>query len=589
MPAAEAGRAGWGARAEALALAALVAVAAALRWGVWERTAVVFDDGPRFLAIARAIDAGAWSLALRDAFHPLYPALVAALHRGLGLADDAASWETAGAWVAVAGGAAAVGFLFLFLRDAFGRAPAWCGALLLAVHARAVEYGSDVQSDGPYLALFAAGLWAGWHAWRRGAPRWAAAAGLAAGLAYLTRPEGAGLALVLAGLGLASIALRRWTPAAGAAWLAALALASALAMAPYVLALHRFTGAWVLTQKKSMAALATGEVGATPGAPTAPRAVAAPAAPRPTAAAVAPAVPPVAPAGSPPAPPGPGPASPEPAPPPPPPWLDALGLSAPVAVAPEEMAPEYLAQDGLRVALATTPRARALEALRMLARHAKSALRYGLLALLAAGLVAARGRPGARGGFALAFLALYLAVLYSLTASTGYVSRRHALPPLLPLFGYAGIGALALGAWLARALGAPQRGALAGVLVLVGFAAGELSASLSPKRLDQLAGRRAAEWLRDHAPAPGRLAASRQRLGYYAQLPFVPLAGIADDALPRYLSRADVRYVLVEEPGRLAALRRVEGDGVRVLFEAEAGGARAWVVERVPAAAAAGP
>ena len=141
--------------------------------------------------------------------------------------------------------------------------------------------------------------------------------------------------------------------------------------------------------------------------------------------------------------------------------------------------------------------------------------------------------------------------------------------------GAAGRAAAAL-PWIIAALAAAA-------LVAAAFAAGELVEERAPKRADQLAVRRAAEWLHAHAPAPGRVAGSRQRLGYYAELPFVPLAGVADEALGRYLSRVEARYVLVEDPEQLAALRRAEGAEMRVLHEVEAAGERAWVVERVPA------
>ena len=593
MPATRAGRAG-SSGVEAFAWLTLVAGAAALRWLAWTRTAVLFDDGPRFLAIARAMDAGWWPTALRDSFHPLYPALTAGAHRLLGLPDTPAGWESAGALVGVAGGAAAVGFLFLFLRDAFGRAPAWAGALLLAVHGRAVEYGSDVQSDGLYLGLFTAGLAAGWRAWRSGAPAWAAAAGGAAGLAYLTRPEGIGLAFVLAALGLASVLRGRWTPRAGVAWCAALLLATAACAAPYVFALRAYTGVWTLTHQKSLAVLVGAEEGATPGAP-APASPAAPSHATPGAAAPVPA--PAAPPGAPPRPeppPSPGsgvaptargspPSGPSAAAQVPPPWLDDLGLDTP-APAQDEMAPGYLAQDGLRVALAPSAPARAWEAARMLMRHARSALQYGVSVLAVVGVLACRGRLGARGLYALAVAAFYLGVLYALTVSVGYVSRRHALPPLVALFGYAGIGALVLGGWRARAAGAPSRRALAGARVVAVFAGGELVGSLEPKRLDELAERRAAEWLRANAPARGTLAASRQRFGYYAGMPFVPLAGIADDALGRYLSRVGVRYVLIGDADRLEALRLAEGGAIRVLHHVAVAGEQAWVVERATAA-----
>lgn len=563
-------------RNEFVALIAIVAGAAALRWVAWLRTAAIFDDGPRFLAIARAMDAGAWSPALRDAFHPLYPLSTLAVHRALSLADSAAGWETAGALVSVAGSAAAVGFVFLFVRNAFGRAPAWAAAALLAVHSRSIEYGSDIQSEGLYMGLLAAGIWAGWRALRARSPRVAAGAGAAAGLAYLTRPEGLGLVLVLGGLGTLAVVSGRWPWRAGAAWLGALGAAALLCIAPYVVALHQLTGDWTLTHKKSVAGMVLGEAAPTPGAPL----PVAPPAPGETESA-APGPPPGlaaserAASGPPavPLPPVVEPSSPSP------PWLQALHLSAPVTVDASWLAPEYLDQDGLRVALAGSRTARAIEALRMLMRHARSSLRYSVFALVLFGLLAARGRPSDRGLYVASIASLYLVVLYALTLSSGYVSRRHALPPLLPLFGYAGLGGLALGAWLARRARAPRRAALAGTLVIAAVVAGELALQRAPKREEDLAMRGAAEWLREHAPAPGAVAAPRQRFGYYAEMPYVPLAGIADESLARYLSSTQARYVLLEDAAQVAALERAEGSGVRRLHHVEVNGVPAFVLE----------
>jgi hypothetical protein len=563
-------------RKDVLALIALVVGAGAVRWIAWSRTAAIFDDGPRFLAIARALDAGAWSLALRDAFHPLYPLATMGVHRALALADSAPGWEMAGALVSVVASSAAVGFLFVFVRDAFGRPPAWAAAGLLAVHSRAIEYGSDVQSDGLYLGLFAAGIWAGWRALRDRSPAAAAGAGAAAGLAYLTRPEGLGLVLALGALGALAMARRRWPWRAGAGWLAALGAAALLCAAPYVLALHQWTGVWTLTHKKSVSGMVRGEVAPTPGAPV----------PEPLAAtlegtharSVTPPAFPLAtdvPAGS------------ARVSPPTPPWLYALQLSAPVTVDAGWLDPEYLDQDGLRVALASSRAERASEALRMLGRHVRSALRYSVTVLAALGLLALAGRPGLRGGYSAALAGLYLVVLYALTLSSGYVSRRHALPPLLPLFGYAGFGALALGTWLARGLRVPTRAGLVGVLVVAAVATGELASQSAPKRLEELAMRRAAEWLHANASVPGPVAAPRQRFGYYAGMPYIPLAGVAQESLARYLSGAHARYVLLEDADHVAALRRAEGSGVRLLHQVEVAGVPAFVLEltRVPEAA----
>jgi hypothetical protein len=172
-------------------------------------------------------------------------------------------------------------------------------------------------------------------------------------------------------------------------------------------------------------------------------------------------------------------------------------------------------------------------------------------------------------------------VLYGLAAGAGYVSRRHALPPLLPAFGYASLGALAAGAAARRfsAGGAgAARAATAAITLLV--AGSELSRHLEPKRADERAGREAAEWLRDHAREPGPVAGARQRLGYYAGMPYVPLAGIADGALAPYLERTGARYVVLDDPRQVDALLRAEGSEVRLLHRLEAAGSSAWVLER---------
>jgi hypothetical protein len=499
------------------ALAGLLALAAALRWLQWSRSVTIFNDGPLFLDVARAIAEGDWGSALAQPHHLLYPALIALAH-GLGLA-----WEPAAASVAVAAGTAAVGVAFVLLRDLFGPAAAWIGAGLLAIHSRAVEYSSDVQTDGPYLALFLAGVWLSWRAWNRASPGLAACAGVAAGLAYLTRPEGIGLVGVA--LALAGIAWTRgwWSAALATRWTVACACAAALCAGPYVVALGHTRGAWTLTQKKSVRAMLGGEAPA-------------PTAPLPAPLAVAPASPP---------------------------WSIAGRADR--------------GEDGLAVVKASSRGERALAAARMLARTARSALRYGPLALLVAGLAAARGRPSRRGVFVCVLLAAYGAVLYALTYQQGYVSRRHALPPLVPLLGYAGLGALALGTLLAR--GRAERARALAAAIAVAVAGGELLSQVEPRRADERAARAAAEWLRDHGE-PGPVAADRLRLGYYAGMPYIPLARVDDPTLGSFLDRAGARYVLLDDPADIEALRRIAGDRFRPLHRETLEGQEAWVFER---------
>jgi hypothetical protein len=522
------------ASSERALLLALLGFAAALRWLMWSRTVTLFNDGPEFLQLAKSAAAGQWDAVLSHPYHPLYSLLVAGVH-AVGF-----DWESAGVLVGVVGGTVAVAFLFLFLREAFGAQAAWIGASLLAVHSRAVEFSSDVQSDGVYLGFFMAGVWFGWRAWTRRSVRCAAAAGIASGLAYLTRPEGLGLACVLIVLVGLEWLRGSWRLASALRVAGGVATAAALCVAPYVIALQQNTGEWALTHKKSVSQF----MGAGPVA---------------TDVAAAP------------------PRSPLHAPAPPSVLTARLQLDR--------------GEDGLAVVKAASGPARAYASARMLLRTAKSAFRYGMLLLLAAGLVVARGRPSQRGLFVGAIALAYAVLLYALTFFMGYVSRRHALPPLVPLFGYVGLGAFALASWFAsfcsqRGIAWPGRAPpvwiAASIAVLVG--AGELATQREPRRAEDRAARSAAEWLRDHRP-PAPLAAPRLRLGYYAGMPYVPLVRVdsvsAGSQFDAYLDGAGVRYLLLDDPRELETVRRVEGTRLRLLHSIRQGGREAWVFERV--------
>ena len=525
-------------RSEGVALLALLGATAALRGWIWSRSVTLFNDGPEYLQLAKAAADGDVGAVLAHPYHPLYSLLVAGVH-AFGF-----DWESAGVLVGVAGGTAAVAFLFFFLRDAFGVSAAWVGAGLLAVHSRAVDFSSDIQSDGLYLGLFLAAVWFGWRAWTRRSLGSAAAAGIASGLAYLTRPEGLGVVCVLIALVGLEWLRGAWRTAPALRLMAVVTAAAALCVAPYVIALQQDSGEWALTHKKSVrqwswAAPARG-TGVTPQAERSTPA-----------------------------------RSPLLAPIPP-------GVSAPRAQLDR-------GDDGMSVDRAASKPARVIASARMLLRTDRSAFRYGLLVLLLAGLVAARGRPSPRAIFVGAIFVAYSGLLFALTFFMGYVSRRHALPPLVPLFGYVGLGAMALGSWLARF--AARRGiawplrvspAWLGASLAVLVAIGELATQLEPRRAEDRAARAAAEWLRDHQPT-GPLAATRLRLGYYARMPYVPLVRVeaVSSQLDQYLADVGVRYLLIDDPAELEAIRRVEGPRLRPLHSVRLGGREAWVFERV--------
>ena len=452
-PSAPTGPGRWG-------LPGVLLLAATVRVLRWHAVAVMFNDGPVFLALAQAIAAGQTEQALQHPFHPLYPALVALGHlTGMG-------WETSGVAVSVLGGTLAVALLHGFVRRAHGPRAALVAALLLAVHPGAIEYTGDIQSEGVYLAAFLASALLLWVALQRDRLGYAVAGGTASGLAYLARPEGIGVALAVGALlGWETLRGRR-SLSRGTALGAAIAAGMLLLVLPYVVFLRVELGEWTLTQKKSVTVMS--------------------------------------------------------------------GLEAPPRDGPDPVLPgvtragrlaEPRVQPRSRRETSAPPRPAAWERLPSaifdVARTHLRALRYEGLALLLLGLALTGVRPvGMRGRFVGAIVGCYAAVLLALAANVGYVSGRHALPALTLLLGYEAEGVWATAGRLGRT---PRMRAGTQALLLLVVTAIGLGKALRPDRVDSLAQRRAAEWLREQDIQVRGLAARKRRIAYYAGAPHVKL------------------------------------------------------------------
>jgi len=507
---------------------ALATLAVAVRSVSWQRNAALMNDGPTFLALAQKFSEGHWSEALGHAFHPLYPLAIAAARPGFD------TWESAAVAVSIVSGGIAVGFLYDFLRHAFPRWAALVGAALLAVHPYAVPFSADVESEGLYMALY---LGAVAFAWRTiASPRLAtaAAAGLFSGLAYLTRPEGLGVALVALGV-LAAQGVRGTRPIRAIAVAGCgMALAVGLVAAPYMASLDHEAGGVRLTRKKSVRAIAT----------LAARQV--------------------------------------------------IGSDPPAAAAagpePRAGAPSRGDPGPPRAGFSLRPVARGLVAVADAGRHAFRPDHWILAAL---GVASLGGTPGLRAVFLAGLVGLQGFVLLGLQLSSGYVSRRHALPPLLPLLGYVALGVPVFGGLLLvlprRLLGrAPpsRRVVLAVGLVLV--AGASTTMAVRPQRVGRAATRAAAEWLAAQGGAE-RVAATKQRDAYYARARYArlpePRNGRGVDWVEA-LRRRGVRFAIVDErmakryPELAPAPAGSAPDArLRIVHRAEARGRTAVVVE----------
>lgn len=242
-------------------LGAIAALALGTRWIFAIRHPVIFNDGPRFISMAESMLRGEWSVALHQDFHPLMSGLMAWITRVAGI-----DLEAAGIGISIASGAVAAAALFILARDLYGRASGVAAGLLFAVHPRLVEVGAAVQSDGLHLALVLIAASCGWRALSSRHWRPSLWAGAACGFAYLTRPEGLIVAVVLGvWLGIDRVrGMRGWRQTLQLA--TGFGVALALVAGPYLVALRVESGDWRLSPKKEISRILTAAPVAEPSA-----------------------------------------------------------------------------------------------------------------------------------------------------------------------------------------------------------------------------------------------------------------------------------------------------------------------------------
>ena len=191
-------------RALGLLLAILV-LALAIRASLVATATVTARDTATFVWHAQDLARAPLETLRTHDQHPLYPTLILAVHsvlRPVLPADKVAAWERSAQMAACLGGLAAVVALYVLTVQLFDRRIALLAAFGIAVLSEPCQLSADGLSDMPHLAAYLCAAAALVAAVRRGAWPLFAAAGALSAVAFLARPEGAGVAIVgtLAGL-----------------------------------------------------------------------------------------------------------------------------------------------------------------------------------------------------------------------------------------------------------------------------------------------------------------------------------------------------------------------------------------------------
>ncbi|MGB9625842.1 MAG: glycosyltransferase family 39 protein [Phycisphaerae bacterium] len=205
-------------------------------------------DGVTFIWYAQRLGTTPLEEIRRQKQHPLYPALIAAVHAildraGAAAGDDVRSWLIAGHVVALTAGLAVIPAVYLLACVLLGRRAGVVAAACAAMLPELCRYGADVLSDSLHLFLYLLALAIGLTGVRNRSAWRFVLAGLLSGLAYLVRPEGGEVALVLV---VAAVLVRSWRRQTRVALAAACVAGLLLTAGPYMLATGR------IVQKKSI-------------------------------------------------------------------------------------------------------------------------------------------------------------------------------------------------------------------------------------------------------------------------------------------------------------------------------------------------
>lgn len=206
--------------------------------------AISFDQA-HYLRMAAHMARGHWLSAFHPYWTPGYPfitALVSLIVR---------NFELAGRLANILVGSLTVVPIMLFSREIIGRERAMWPALFYAFFPPLLLQHTVPLAEPAYAFFGFTGMWLGWKALSKNVLLCALPAGLAFGMAYLSKPEGFGYPVVFSGIAAALLLVRvvkRRRSSAGGILLLAWA-GFLIAAFPYLLYLRGEAGYWTLSAK----------------------------------------------------------------------------------------------------------------------------------------------------------------------------------------------------------------------------------------------------------------------------------------------------------------------------------------------------
>ena len=214
-------------------------------------TYVIKNDSVAFMQNAKYFASGDFSSALGHDYHPLYSLIMAVLYKAV------PNMELSGTIISVLFGTLTVIVFYLIGKSAFDRKISFVSAIILAFHPYAVRFSADIISESTYFFFFISALGLGYFAITNRKLLLFALTGICSALAYLARPEGIGIIIIVAFWCVLKDFVKikvLWKEKLVSILI--LVVSFLVFSMPYLVFIKQDTGSWSLTKKKNVTNLA---------------------------------------------------------------------------------------------------------------------------------------------------------------------------------------------------------------------------------------------------------------------------------------------------------------------------------------------
>ena len=210
-------------------------------------TYVIKNDSVAFIQNAKYFAGGDFQSGLKHDYHPLYSFFIAVVYKAI------PNMEVSGTIVSVFFGTLTVIVFYLIGKSVFDHKISLVSAIILAFHPYAVRFSADIISESTYFFFFISAFGLGFFAITKKKFSFFTLTGICSAFAYLTRPEGIGIIVIVAGwCFIKDLDKIRLIWKGKLVSILILIVSFLVFSSPYLVYIKSETGKWLLTMKRNL-------------------------------------------------------------------------------------------------------------------------------------------------------------------------------------------------------------------------------------------------------------------------------------------------------------------------------------------------